>query len=127
MPRDLINIENMRMLVWHEKQKGKMVRYWLPIHQRIKVDVIILYESGGDYQFYVVTPDCISRLTKKILIVIKRSDLNLHSLRHSLVTLAREAGAEILQIQKQVGHSASAVNVGYFHGVIETPDDPKIE
>lgn len=127
MPRGNIDLERMLFLVALEKTRGKSVRYWLPIHPKIQGDVRALCESNTPKPFHVCHCSVESHWIKKHMRAIGRNDLNCHSLRHTLVTLAGEAGEEMWKIRAQLGHSSQTVTDGYFHAVLESPIDPRIE
>jgi len=70
--------------------------------------------------FNVCHPNTYTHWTKKLLREAGLSeDLHLHSLRHTFVTLAKEHGADMWDIQKYLGHSKVSTTEIYAHDNLE--------
>lgn len=127
MPRENIDLENMRLLVTLSKDRGKGVKYWLPAHEKIHADIRALCQSESPLPFHICHSDTLSHWIKDHFDKIGCHDLKCHSLRHTLVTLAGESGEALWRIQAQTGHSSITVTEGYFHPTLDRAVDPKIE
>lgn len=110
-----------------EKTERTQKRVSIPVFPQLQAELDNLVpESGTGYYF----PDEVKKYAKNRAYTSKefqmilhgasvyRRGLGFHSLRHTFVTLAKDAGIEIADIQAAVGHSSVAITEGiYYHGI----------
>ncbi len=119
--RQNVDIKNKRYEVVNIKSEDKHKDT-----REIPVEVI------GDFVYFLITyphsptpfnvcrPNTFTHWTKKLLREAGLAeDLHLHSLRHTFVTLAKEKGADIRDIQKYLGHTKVSTTELYAHDNVE--------
>ena len=146
--RDEIDIENRRVRVMNIKHSEYRKR-WLPFpepvvfenpdyrpgddsEKEMTIDLAehfcwFLEKSRALLPLNICHPDTFGDWTKRWILQAGLSpDLHLHSLRHSFVTLAIQAGTPIREIQKFVDHSDLSVTEEYAHDITTHYKAPKI-
>ena len=114
-----------------EKTERTQKRVSIPVFSQLQAELDNLVpESRTGYYF----PDEVKKYAKNRAYTSKefqmilhgaavyRRGLGFHSLRHTFVTLAKDAGIEIADIQAAVGHSSVAITEGVYHHGIRNAD-----
>jgi len=106
---------------WRIVFLSNQAKYWLKKYLEMRKDVhpelfIRLDKAGKNEETFGLTPRSVQRIVKKyakIAGITKK--LTTHSLRHSFATDLLNAGANIREVQKMLGHSSLATTQIYTH------------
>jgi integrase len=116
LTREDVDLDRNRLHVTNIKHSCRRCR-WITIPDSIRPDVAWFLDTFPDDEpFNLVHPDQLSHWIKaRMREACLPESLNLHSLRHTFITMALQAGEHPWRIRDHVDHSNYRVTEGYAH------------